>query len=107
MANTVDTFRGISILIFKWLLFAVLGIVGIALLIGGVVYAYNYLTYERHAANVEIIVATKNEKGTFCKDSPGKSGVCRHYQSFDKDNRPSHVLARGKTQGLQHKSGNV
>jgi hypothetical protein len=49
MASTVETFRGISVLIFKWLLFAVLGIVGIALAIGGVAYAYNYLTRTLHS----------------------------------------------------------
>lgn len=47
MSNTVDTFRGISLLIFKWLLFGLLGVVGIALAAAGIFAAYNHLTHGR------------------------------------------------------------
>jgi hypothetical protein len=55
----------ISILIFRWLLFTVLGIIGIAAAIAGIAYAYNYLTYERHASAVKMGVLTYSR---VCKD---------------------------------------
>ena len=71
MANAVETFRGISLLIFKWLLFAVQGIVGFGLAVIGITYAYNYVTYDRHVANVQIVVsAHKKDSGGLCADTP-------------------------------------
>jgi len=71
MANAVETFRGISILIFKWLLFSVVGIVGIAVAVMASVFTYNYLTYDRHAANVQILVTPhKPNTGAACADTP-------------------------------------
>jgi hypothetical protein len=70
MANTVETFRDISLLIFKWLLFALLGIVALGLAVWGVLYAYQYLTYDRYAAKVEITVGVSRDPKHICADSP-------------------------------------
>jgi len=70
VSNTVGAFRGISTLIFKWLFFALVGIAGIALAVIGSFYAYNYFTYERHAAQVKAIVNAR-DKGVFaCAKEP-------------------------------------
>jgi hypothetical protein len=44
MANAVETFRGISILILKGLLWAVIGVIGITLAVIGIGEAYYYFT---------------------------------------------------------------
>lgn len=56
MTQTVETFRGISLLIFKWLLYAILGLVALGAVIAGITYGYNYVTYDRQASNVTIAV---------------------------------------------------
>lgn len=68
MADTVATFRGIALLLFKWLLFAVLGIVAIALVVWGALYLFQYFTHDRHAAKVVITIHDPNQKGAVCAD---------------------------------------
>jgi hypothetical protein len=66
MADAVDTFRRISWLIFKWLLYAALALI---VLVGGIIgigYGYQWYTHDRHEANVRFDIFTS--KDSFCKD---------------------------------------
>jgi hypothetical protein len=58
MADGVDTFRRIVGLIGRWSIYAVVIIVGIASLIAGAAYAYQWYNYDRHAQNVAIDLST-------------------------------------------------
>lgn len=59
--SAVDTFRGISLLIFKWLLYALLFIVVLtALLIAGW-WVINWYTVDRHLQKVAIMVYTEKK----------------------------------------------
>ena len=58
MSGVVESFRQITWLIFKWVLIACGGLIGLAaaILIGAL--AYNWFTYDRHVQKVEFIIST-------------------------------------------------
>jgi hypothetical protein len=61
MSDGVETFRRISWLIFKWLLWAMLGIVMLVSGAIGIYYGYNWYTYDRHVAKIIFTVEASNE----------------------------------------------
>jgi hypothetical protein len=58
VSGVVESFRQITWLIFKWVLIACGGLIGLAaaILIGAL--AYNWFTYDRHVQKVEFIIST-------------------------------------------------
>src|SRR5580700_3784010 len=49
-------------LIAKWLFYALLLILLVALVISAAIYGYNWYTYERHAGNIYIFISTAKDK---------------------------------------------
>ncbi|MBM3528142.1 MAG: hypothetical protein FJX62_08620 [Alphaproteobacteria bacterium] len=66
MADAVDTFRRISWLIFKWLLYAALAITGLVAAAVAIGYSYQHFTHDRHEAKLQFTVNPKRD--SVCKD---------------------------------------
>jgi hypothetical protein len=112
VSGAVESFRQITWLIFKWVLIACGGLIGLAIAIGIGVYAYNWYVYDRHVQNVAFIISTDRkecaddkwpihliigngsertiEKVTFnfAARYPGRSTDLTRYQSYGDD----HIL---------------
>ena len=65
MNNTVQTFRAISGLIFKWLLIAIATLVAVIAIAYGVYQANHWFTYDRHVSKIKITVNADKE---LCKE---------------------------------------
>ena len=62
MTDTVETFRQITRLIFKWILITIGVLVGLAIVTVGAVYSYNWYTYDRHVQNVQLLITTDKKE---------------------------------------------
>lgn len=119
MSEAVDAFRQITWLIFKWLLIVVGALIGLALLIGGGIWGFNWYTHDRHVEQVKLIISTDrkdctddkypihiivgNASGkivekvsfTLSANRPGRSSDLAKYHSYNDD----HVIEPKKGYG--------
>ena len=61
MDDVVDKFRRIVGLVFKWIFLTIIILVALTALIAAAVYSYNWYTYSRHAAKIEISISTEKK----------------------------------------------
>lgn len=56
MSSAVEAFRGISRLIFKWLLISILGLLSIASLVSAGVWFWGWYSHTRHIENIRAVI---------------------------------------------------
>jgi len=84
MTDSVEAFRQISRLIFKWIFIVAGVLVGLVLLLVAAFYSYNWYTNDRHVQNVQFLITADRKE---CPD----------------DKYPIHIIiGNGSGRTLQH-----
>jgi hypothetical protein len=92
MTDTVQAFRAISWIIFKWLLIALAGLVALLAIGIGIYFGHAWYTYDRHAALVEPVVRIDGE---LCKTGAYPLFIAFNNKSSKTIDRVSfHIIAK-------------